>query len=220
MSFKDRLQSLLDEKNLTASQFGRLAGLKDGTISRWLRGETEPIGENLVKAAGALRVREKWLSKGKGEKKWGPKPLTQDECANESYPIRRVNIHFSDDTGEFSTESKGDYMEPIFLSRKWYEKNNYRPDELIAIQIVGSSMEPTFYDGDWVVINTADTTPKEGATFAIHDNGEAVIRRLFNINKQWLATPDNPDKKVSREKGITEGNFIIGRAVHKQSDHC
>ncbi len=218
MSFKDRLQSLLDEKRLRPADLSRLSGVSTGAISLWIRGKvTNPDGRNLVKASRVLRVRPEWLSTGLGAKEWGEK-VRLAKYEDDNYPVSRVNINFSDGTGKFSTEPTGDNMAPIFFSQEWYEKNNYHPDELFAIKVAGPAMEPSLYDGDWVVINTADTTPKNGVAFAIHDEGDAVIRRLFKINSQWLASPDNSDKRIYREKPMTEENFIIGRVVHRQGD--
>lgn len=217
MNFNDRLKSLLGEKGLIAAELAKLSGIPPAIISLWLKGGTEPNGRNLVKASIALRVCPEWLLEGTGAKEWGTK-VQQAECEDRNYPVSKVKINFSDGTRKFTTESIGDNMTSFFFPVAWYTKNKYLPNELFAIAVTGSAMEPALYDGDWVVINTADTTPKEGAVFVIHGEGEAVIRRLFKINNQWLAASDNPDKRLYRDKPITEDVFIIGRVVHKQSE--
>ncbi len=218
MSFKDRFQSILDEKGLIPAAFSRLSGIPTGTISVWRNGKvTVPDGQNLTKAARALQVHLDWLSLGVGPKEWGEK-VKLAEREKGSKPVSRVKINFFEGTRKFSTEPTGDNMAPIFFSQEWYEKNNYHPEELFAIEIKGSAMEPALYDGDWVIVNTADTTPKEGVAFAVHDEKAVVIRRLFKTGNQWLAASDNAEKRIYRDKLITEDNFIIGRIVHKQSE--
>ncbi len=110
-------------------------------------------------------------------------------------------------------------MTTISLPAELYQGNNYDLDKLIAITVDGPAMEPSLFDGDWVVINTADITPKDGVAFAVHEEGEVVIRRLFKVNNQWITSPDNLDKRIYREKPMTKENVILGRVVHRQTNH-
>ncbi|WP_161566194.1 XRE family transcriptional regulator [Mycoavidus cysteinexigens] len=219
MNFKDRLQSLLDEHELTQAELSRRAKISRATISLWFTGNvTEPSGKNLVKVSKALRVRPEWLATGIGTKEWGEKVGQTEYEGGNCFVVYRVHIKFFEGSREFSTESIGDNMAPILFSQEWYKKNDFNPEELFAIKVTGSAMEPGLYDGDWVVVNTADVKPRDGVAFAINDEGEAVVRRLFKVNNQWLAASDNPDKRIYRDKPITEETFVLGRIVHKQSE--
>lgn len=79
-------------------------------------------------------------------------------------------------------------------------------------------MEPGLYDGDWVVVNTADSTPRDGIAFALSYDGEVVVKRLFRSEETWVAASDNHDKRIYRDRPLNGDTFVIGRIVHKQSE--
>ena len=102
--------------------------------------------------------------------------------------------------------------------REWYERNGYQPDKLLAVRVSNGSMEPGLYDGDTVVVNTADTTPADGVVFAVNYEGELVIKRLVRDSGQWWLASDNPDQRRYPRKVCDEHAFLLGRIVHKQSE--
>ena len=79
-------------------------------------------------------------------------------------------------------------------------------------------MEPGLYHGDTVVVNTADTEPKDGKVFAVNYEGELVVKRLVRDAGQWWLRSDNPDQRRYPPKVCGEGVFVLGRIVHKQSE--
>lgn len=79
-------------------------------------------------------------------------------------------------------------------------------------------MEPSLWDGDLVVINTADDNPQDGDAFALNYEGELVIKRLRRDAGEWWAASDNADQRRFAPKRCTEDVKIIGRVVYKQSE--
>jgi len=89
----------------------------------------------------------------------------------------------------------------------------------LAIKVAGASMEPTLYSGDTVVINTADTEPKDGKVFAINYEGEPIVKRLVRDAGQWWAASNNPNQTLYPRKLCPEGGcLIVGRVVHRQTE--
>ncbi len=95
----------------------------------------------------------------------------------------------------------------------------FDPTKLLAARALNGSIEPGIYDGDTVVINVADITPKDGAVFAAHYEGELVVKRLVRDSGQWWLASDNPDQRRYPRKVCDENVFLQGRVVHKQSEH-
>jgi phage repressor protein C with HTH and peptisase S24 domain len=140
---------------------------------------------------------------------------------NPLYPaIRRVRFKLSAGASGFEVDylSNGDGT-PIVFRKDWYDSRGLRPEALFAVRVSGSSMEPKLYEGDTVVVNTADTTPKDGEVFAINYEGELVIKRLERDAGQWWMRSDNPDQSRFPRKACTTDAIVIGRIVHKQSEH-
>ncbi len=90
------------------------------------------------------------------------------------------------------------------------------------VYAVGGSMAPTIQDGCVVLINTADTEPKEGRVFAIcMPEGGILLKRLvrdYHPNfggMVWIMRSDNPDKIAHPDKVLPpdDRTMIVGRAI-------
>jgi len=146
-------------------------------------------------------------------------PVAINLVNNPDFPaIRRVNIKLSAGASGFGVDYVEDDEAPIVFQRKWFERNGYNPAKLMAVRVCNGSMEPGLYDGDTVVINTADDTPKDGEVFAVNYEGELVIKRMVRDAGQWWLASDNPDQRRYPRKVCGEDVFCIGRIVHKLSE--
>lgn len=90
------------------------------------------------------------------------------------------------------------------------------------IYAAGGSMAPTIQDGCVVLINTADTEPREGKVFAIcTPEGGILLKRLvrdYHPNfggTVWIMRSDNPDKIAHPDKVLPpdDRTMIAGRAI-------
>lgn len=147
---------------------------------------------------------------------WAHIPVTLSEHPD-LVDVPRVKFKLSAGVTGFAVEQDQGSGPPIFFRRDFFEDNGYRPDALLAVRVTGSSMEPSLWEGDLVVINTNDVSPSDGEPFALNYEGELVIKRLKRDAGEWWATSDNPDQRRFAPKRCTEDVKIIGKAVYKQS---
>lgn len=133
-------------------------------------------------------------------------------------PIRRALFKLSAGVSGYEIEYENGESEPIFMAKRWFDRNHYNPDKLVALHIHGRSMEPKMYDGDLVIINTENHTPKDGVVFAVNYEGEMVIKRMKRDAGQWFITSDNPDKVRFGDKVCAEGCFVLGEVVYLQTE--
>lgn len=86
----------------------------------------------------------------------------------------------------------------------------------------GHSMAPTIQDGCVVLINCAETEPRDGKVYAVCDaDGHMVLKRLVRdfvaaLNGVgWIMRSDNPNKTEYPDKILPpdERTVIVGRAV-------
>ncbi|GAA7771989.1 hypothetical protein RN01_28100 [Cupriavidus sp. SHE] len=91
-----------------------------------------------------------------------------------------------------------------------------------VIYASGGSMWPTIQDGCVVLLNTVDTSPKEGKVYAIcTPDGEIVLKRLVRDyspaigGQAWIMRSDNPDKTTHPDKVLPpdDRTMIVGRAI-------
>lgn len=133
--------------------------------------------------------------------------------------IKKVKLRLSAGVTGFQADPEFDSGGTVALDPRWITRHGYSPDRLIAIKIRGESMEPTLYEDDLVILNTADTVMVDGSVYAFNYEGQAVVKRLSRDAGEWWLTSDNPDQRKYHRKLCRGGDcLIIGRVVRKESD--
>lgn len=217
-----------DGREFTQTDLADKAGVTQGNIAHLESGRTQ-TSRNIAAIAEALGVDVTWLSQGKGE----PFPARSATATLPpgampvfvSSPDRPARIRIPKVKLKLSAGITGFGIEPdqrdggIWeLPPRWVEKHGYNPEKLYAIDVKGESMEPSLYDGDLVVINTADVTPVNGLVYAINYEGEAVIKRMIREGGQWYLCSDNPSPKYGRRACRGSECIIVGRVVRRETD--
>lgn len=135
--------------------------------------------------------------------------------------IPKVRLRLTAGISGYAVEPEYEHDEPsnTAVPTDWIVQRGYSPSSLIAIHVRGESMEPTFYEGDLVVLNTADTRPVDGGVFAINYEGEPVVKRMARDAGEWWLTSDNPDqRKYHRKVCSGDACIIVGRIVRRETE--
>lgn len=151
----------------------------------------------------------------------GARPVrVVDENSPHLYPIPKVTLKLQAGVTGFETEPDLRDGGTLGISRTWIERKGFNPKDLIAIQVRGESMEPTFYEDDTVVINLADKSLIDNGVYAVNYEGEAVVKRLARDAGQWWLMSDNPDQRKYFRRAC-QGNrcIIVGRVVRREGDN-
>lgn len=136
------------------------------------------------------------------------------------YFIKKVKLQLRAGVTGFQTIPDIYDGDTVSLRKNWVDRNKMNPNNLMALTVAGESMEPNLYDGDIVIVNTADKTMKDGAVYAFNYDGESVIKRLVKERGDWWLFSDNPDQARHRPKGCRSKDCgIIGRVVKRETDH-
>lgn len=218
-----------------AAEFGRTVGMEASQVSQL-------IGKNPIKNIGnsiARRIEtsfskpEGWLDQAHGIFSDSPPDDIPEQTTSEhpflgkvsnvfvdaplvdTIPIRRVELRLQ--AGFPSFEADRDFEDGgiVNLQRKWIEQHDLVPQCLLAIRVRGSSMEPMLFEDDVVVINIADTKPKNNELFAINYNGQAVIKQMVREGREWWLHSFNQDPQY-RKVACRDGEcIVIGRVVHQ-----
>ena len=147
-----------------------------------------------------------------------PQPIDLD-AHPDLVAIRKVKLRLQAGVNGFSVDPEPGDGAPIFFRADWLQERGYKPYNLVAVKVRGSSMEPNLYPDDTVVVNTADTDPRDGIVFAVNYEGEALIKRLIRDEGKWWIGSDNADRTRFPRKECREGScIIVGRVIHKQSE--
>lgn len=146
------------------------------------------------------------------------RPVAPADEGNELAEVRRVKLRLNAGTANYSIDLDDGAAAPIYFRRDWLRSRQLKAEKLISISVTGASMEPGLFDGDTVVINTADIEPLDGEVFAVNFEGMPVIKRLVRDAGQWWLASDNLDQRRYQRKACDEHSVIIGRVIHKQSE--
>ncbi len=210
----ERAKILLDLAGGSVTALADIAGVKAPSVSDWLNGKTKTLkGAPAARISARFNLNPVWVSEGRGSMQG-----RETQPGDSRLPIKRGQFRlFAGVTGYEIDYDHGD-GEPIFMARRWFEQNRYSPENLLALKVHGQSMEPSLYDGDLVIVNTANHTPRDGVVFAINYEGEMVIKRMRREAGQWMITSDNPNKIHYPDKVCADGCFVLGEVIYKQSE--
>lgn len=232
--FGKRLVQARAHAGLSQEELARRVGMAQSTLAT---AESRGFGSRkTAQIAVECGVNAHWLATGEGDMLGGTQGVTQPGISTASLgvvgqqlhsvsnadlvPIRRVRFKLCAGASGFGVDDvDNEELPPIFFRRKWLESRGFSPSKLFAARVCNGSMEPGLYDGDTVVVNAADTSPKDGAVFAFNYEGELVIKRLVRDAGQWWLVSDNPNQAAYPRKVCGDNIFIVGKIVHKQSEH-
>jgi phage repressor protein C with HTH and peptisase S24 domain len=205
------------------SDVARALNASPQTINNW---EARGISKSgMIKAQAIFGCSASWLESGEGEMTIGPGApaaamgVSVDPDDQNSYRIRKVRLQLRAGVTGFQTFPEIRDGGTINLPKNWVDRKGFFPEALIAIGVAGDSMEPRLFEGDIVVINTADRKLVDGEVYAVNFEGEAIIKRLVRERGAWWLFSDNTDQARHRPRSCREGECnIIGRVVWKGSE--
>lgn len=101
----------------------------------------------------------------------------------------------------------------LSFSRKWLSKRRLNPINLRVIDVAGESMQPRLSDGDKVLVDVSDTTPKSGRAYVLLQGDELLVKYCQLLPEGLLrvssANSDYPTYDIDLSK--THGVSIVGR---------
>lgn len=104
-------------------------------------------------------------------------------------------------------------VDGLSFSRKWLSKRGLNPANLKVIDVVGESMLPRLSDGDKVLVDVSDTSPKSGRAYVLLQGDELLVKYCQLLPEGLLrvssANSDYPTYDIDLSK--THGVSIVGR---------
>ncbi|WP_160309792.1 XRE family transcriptional regulator [Chromobacterium subtsugae] len=105
--------------------------------------------------------------------------------------------------------------EPVPISFKVIQDRELNIGNLAAIMIADDAMRPHIESGDILIIDTSDTTPRDGRVYVLAYGDEWFVRRMFKKpNNGLIITADNNQyREIDVQPSDTEYISIVGRVV-------
>lgn len=195
------------------SSVARLLDESPQTLNNWeARGMSR---QGMMKAEEILGCRANWLATGRGE----AIVLHQEFMEALNSDIFAVPVLAnSGSMGKGAEHLEGDMViGSLTVSREWVRTHLpdvRRPSDLRFIHGHGSSMSPTYNDGDILLVDTGYRTPDVDTVYVLSCGGSIFIKRVSRMfDGRHQITSDNPsDKLVQVLEGEQEVS-VLGRVV-------
>ncbi|WP_162176122.1 S24 family peptidase [Achromobacter xylosoxidans] len=208
-----------DEMDGMQSRIKDRTGISLSQIGQWLSGDRNMSETSARKLEAGLRLDEGWLDRRPGE----AAPTTTTETAAIDKPDD-VFVPISNATGSMGFGSHRNVAEQIIdtmrVTRSWIAHafpNLSAIDNLGMLTAFGDSMEPTFSDGDLVLVDRGITEIKLDAVYVIARGDELFIKRVRRQlhDGAILIQSDNPlfgppEKIIDGER---DSLTVLGRVI-------
>ena len=176
----DRLTLAMEKTGISQAELARACGVKPPSVSGWLSGKSKFLrGENLLKAAAALRVSQAWLATGEGSME--PSSNALDLLTSEvgdAVPIKRFRK--IPVVGEVKGGDDGFLEEtqyPVGFGDGYVEYPTTDPNAY-AVRVRGDSMHPRYRAGEFVVVEPNIEAREGDDVVVICANGRELLKQL------------------------------------------
>ena len=231
---KDRLAKAMarrkelaaDGESVKPATLAAACGVKSPSVSDWFSGATKSLkGDNLLRAAAYLRVNPGWLSEGKGQMELEQSSDTNLAVLNESVTAYLPGFDTLSVPLLATSASMGpgvDQHDDVVIGRltlrpEWVTKvltSLSRPANLRFIHGYGDSMEPTFQDGDILLVDTGVPAVKVDGIYVLEANERLYIKRVRQrLDGSFEISSDNPTVKTVDVLNGSHTVTVKGRVV-------
>lgn len=192
----DRLKRALARAQKKPAQLADACDVSPASVSDWLSGQTKNLkGDNLYGAARFLDVNAEWLATGRGSMS---NALVAESRA--AYDIGGFSVPQLDVAGGMALAGRepADHLDivrqvQVNLPQLRREISFSAPSNLRIITGYGDSMEPTFRDGDPLLIDTGISDIMIDGVYVLERDQELFIKRVQRhpIDKTLIVSSDN-----------------------------
>lgn len=171
MEFKDRLNMLLEHKNVSQRQLALAIGISPQSVQQWAKGLAKPSSDRVESVAEFFDVTPSYLMFGE--------EVAGQELDDDTVSIPVLNVRGSCGINHAITDMV-EMVKLLRVAKKWLVEKvgmvNFK--KLHIITAVGDSMSPTFSDGDFVIVDTSKTEVIGDGVYAVQAGGGIFIKRV------------------------------------------
>jgi transcriptional regulator with XRE-family HTH domain len=197
----DRLRLERQKLNLSQGDFGAQVGVSKTTQFNYEAGARMPDAMYLNQAA-ALGVDVHFVVTGK-----------RREPDDDYVVIPRHDIVASAGPGVLNGAEAT--VGGLSFSRRWLSERRLAPQNLTVIEVAGSSMEGRLSNGDLVLVDFGQTTPKSGFAYVLRQGEELLVKYCQLLPDGVLRVSSENASYPAYNIDLTKGDdvSIVGRVV-------
>ena len=90
-----------------------------------------------------------------------------------------------------SWETSGTVAGLYAFRREFLDRIHASAKRSVTMFVSGDSMEPLIKDGDMILVDQAESEPKDGLIYLVNLSGALMVKRLFRLPSGWRLHSDN-----------------------------
>jgi len=174
-------------KNMSKDEAAAVSGKSYRTLERYFAGHDASV-DAVIKIAKATDTPVETILFGNAP---APRAVANDDFV----AVPRYAAALSAGDGAL-VEGDIEVAEMVMFRRAWMRRIGVNPLQAHVIPVVGDSMQPTLYDGDIVLVDTAEQRPVSNAIFAIAVDDRALVKRIqLRHDGSVILVGDNPHER-------------------------
>lgn len=215
-SLADRVRRALTHADKKPAQLAEACDISPAAVSDWLSGQTKNLkGENLYAAARFLEVNAEWLATGRGAMTGVVEPRATYDVG---FSVPQLDVAGGMALVGRETQDHLDIVRQVQVNIPQLRREIAfsAPSNLRIITGYGDSMEPTFRDGDPLLIDTGVTEIVIDGIYVLERDRELFIKRIQRhpIDKTLIVSSDNRNYQPYAVSDAERVSFrILGRVL-------
>lgn len=206
-----RLKEARELRGKSQDEVGKAAGISRAAVAQWESGVTAPTVDKLEKICELLDADPVWLITG-SHGKWSKGAKSPVSVATIEVPEYDVRVSAG---GGFVINSERQRDVWPFSRKYLLDELRLPASNLVVLEVIGDSMEPTLASGDRILVNMSDKRVSQPGIFVLWDGDGTVVKRIElvpNTEPQRLKRiSDNP--LHGTYEVLASETIIIGRVV-------
>lgn len=213
MQCSERIRQVMLDKSLNIPELSSALGISKRTIESYLQAGRPPGPEFLAAMTTQLGVSASWILTGEGHA-YTEARTNAVSSPPDFTPIPRYAVEASAGHGALIHDEEGSGY--YAYNRKFLERRGLKPDNLAVISVKGDSMEPELYDGDLILLDRAQTTPRDSRIYAVRYNSDLFVKRVMELpgNRIQLLSTNANYPPITVDATELDSIQIIGRVVN------
>ncbi|HEX7866565.1 MAG TPA: S24 family peptidase [Variovorax sp.] len=211
-SIGGRLRLMVEELELTGTEVASRTGIPYSTFRAYTSGQRAPSAESLASIYSVFGYSMTWLLTGVEPRRSGGAPVAPGSIDDEFVVIRQ-HEDIAASAGHGAANSDHADIGGLSFSRRWLAKRGLNPAQCEVINVMGDSMQGRLNDGDKVLVDVSDRTPKSGRAYVLLQGEELLVKYCQLLPDGLLrVSSENPqyptyDIDLARTPGVS----IVGR---------
>ena len=178
-----RMKLARENKKITLEQAGERVGVHKSTVLRWENGETKKVNLTIIESlADFYSVNPSWLS-------GHDVPMENKQQASSISPQTAVVLIYGTIPAGIPMECIEDIIDTEEIPTSMLNGGK----EFFGLKIKGTSMSPTYLDGDTIILEKVDDCESGQDCVVMVNGNDGTFKRVFKNENGIILQPLNPE---------------------------